>query len=982
MAGTQGLTTQTLYDADLTDSDGLETSGGMTVTNPLGGTYSVSLSAAIAKLGEPNAQGGAGIMFAAGTPGSAVVSLNAENEISFSISDAQGRSLMSGIVAKASGSGTASVLRTWSCQILDTTETINSKVYLTSLSVDALGNTTKSRSNGLGHTVQNVDQAGNISSVQYDAGGNAIVSRDPNNVGQDCVYDALGRRTQCTDTVGSVTKTGYDKSGQQISATDAKNKTTYYVFDARGRRRRETDRLSYPTEWEYDAAGNLLSLKDAENQITAYGYNDAGQRITEQYPDHVAGATIGQAGYGTITYGYDALGRRITKQDQQGDVTSYNFDMSGRMLTRGYVGHASGPLAGQTNTDTFTYDRAGRMLSGVKGRYNNTVTFSYDDRGQQIQETLTTHGQTYTVGYVKNILNQTTQLQYPDGSLVDRAYTNRGQLQAVNYTPLAGALSSVATFTYDAGGRETQRNLGNGLTTTRSYFADNQIQSIATPTVETLTYTYDANKNPTSETRSGVMAPYSWTTGPTGYDDEDRLTNWQRTNGDSQSWNLSPVHDWNSTTINGAVQTRTHGPTHEILTMSGAQVSPSPATLQHDTKGNMTTDDRGCGMSWDFDNMLQSFVANGVTGLKNATYEYDAIGRQVATIVTPSSGAVTRTVVVQAGFRPVAAFNLIEGSSNIDAKTVFGTYLDEVLASIDATSLLEIKRWINQDRHYSPLAISSADTTTVVQFAYQAYGDRQAAPNTANETYLFAFTGAIRASESYNSLFRYRTAVHSTGRFASRDPLGSVDTPNLYALMRSSPLRYVDPMGKQVGVPGGPRKPIRFRSCCGHTRTCSLVNPFCGEFWTVGQKNFTSGPNTVACALPAGTAATAQNLALATSACCTTDKPLGNINMYSRCSPWVSQGQAGGCGKDGETPNRGCENELSTFFKQLDLLINGNSPGADPLEAIPDPGEVANQCRTLCQCWFGVNTPAAGFCVHNTFCVPVMDAAGFPGQQY
>ena len=82
VAGTQGLTTQTLYDADLTDNIGLETSGGMTVTNPLGGTYSVSLSAAIAKLGQPIAQGGAGISFAVGTPGSAVVNINAENEIS------------------------------------------------------------------------------------------------------------------------------------------------------------------------------------------------------------------------------------------------------------------------------------------------------------------------------------------------------------------------------------------------------------------------------------------------------------------------------------------------------------------------------------------------------------------------------------------------------------------------------------------------------------------------------------------------------------------------------------------------------------------------------------------------------------------------------------------------------------------------------------------------------------------------------------
>ena len=250
VSGTQGLTTQTLYDADLTDNVGLETAGGIPVTNPLGGTYTVSLNAAIAKLGQPIAQGGSGITFAAGTPGSAVVSLNAENEVSFSISDAQGRSLMSGILNPhdAVAPNTAGTLLTWSCIVPDTTETIDRKVYLTSLSVDALGNTTKSRSNALGHTVQSVDQSGNVSTVQYDAGGNAIISRDPNSVGQDCIYDALRRRAQCTDTVGSVTASGYDKSGQQITATDAKNKVTHYAFDARGRRWKETDRLTLPTE--------------------------------------------------------------------------------------------------------------------------------------------------------------------------------------------------------------------------------------------------------------------------------------------------------------------------------------------------------------------------------------------------------------------------------------------------------------------------------------------------------------------------------------------------------------------------------------------------------------------------------------------------------------------------------------------------------------------------------------------------------------
>ena len=801
VAGTQGLTTQTLYDANLTDNSGLETTTGITVTNPLGGTYTVSLAAAITKLGQPIAQGGAGITFAAGTPGKAVVNINAENEISFSISDAQGRSLMSGIVARPSGAGTSSELRTWSCNVPDTTETINSKVYLTSLSVDALGNTTKSRSNGLGHTVQSVDQAGNISTVQNDAGGNAIIIRDPNNVGQDCVYDALGRRTQCTDTVGSVTKTGYDKSGQQISATDAKNKTTYYVFDAQGRKRRETDRLNYPTEWSYDAAGNLLSLKDAENQITSYTYNDAGQRVTEQYPDHVAGATIGTTGYGIITFGYDALGRRTSKQDQQGDVTSYNFDMSGRMLTRGYVGHASGPLAGQTNTDTFTYDRAGRMLSGVKGRYNNTVTFSYDDRGQQTQETLTTHGQTYTVGYQKNVLGQTTRLVYPDGSLVDRAYTNRGQLQAVNYTPLNGALSSVATFTYDAGGRETQRNLGNGLTTTRSYFADNQIQSIATPTVETLTYTYDANKNPTSESRSGVMAPYSWSTGPTGYDHEDRLTNWSRTNGDSQTWNLSPVHDWNSTTINGAVQTRSHGPAHELLTMSGAQVTSSPRTLTYDPKGNMTTDDRGCGMIWDFDNMMQSFAGNGVTDLKNATYEYDAIGRRCATSIVELGEEVETAILVNSGVSELCEFSP-SSIATILSTSIYADDIDDLLSYREHGVTSSELRWVHLDRRRTPLSVIDSVGVVEEYYAYTSHGecrilsplgyplDRQSSQLRVHKR---GYTGRGADVESSQINFRTRSFSSSVGRFTGRDFAKYLEGGSLYNAYFVP--RGVDPFG-------------------------------------------------------------------------------------------------------------------------------------------------------------------------------------------
>jgi len=98
-----------------------------------------------------------------------------------------------------------------------------------------------------------------------------------------------------------------------------------------------------------------------------------------------------------------------------------------------------------------------------------------------------------------------------------------------------------------------------------------------------LSYTWDANKNKTSESITGVMSGYGFTSGGTTYDFEDRLTGYARASGTfNQSWNLTSVGDWTSVTTNGIAQNRTHGPTHELLTAGGSSVVT-------DVKGNMTT---------------------------------------------------------------------------------------------------------------------------------------------------------------------------------------------------------------------------------------------------------------------------------------------------------------------------------------------------------------------------------------------------------
>ncbi len=173
--------------------------------------------------------------------------------------------------------------------------------------------------------IQSIDQLDKVTTFTYDAGGNQLSVRDPNNVGADMVYDQLGRNTSRTDTVGDVTSTVYDKAGNAVKQTDAKGKFTTIAFDSRGRRKSTSDRITAVTSFTYTPLGQLASLTDAENQTTSYTYDARGSKLTEQYPDHTAGSTPGQIGYGIVTFVYDAAGRTLRKQDQQGTPSPSNM---------------------------------------------------------------------------------------------------------------------------------------------------------------------------------------------------------------------------------------------------------------------------------------------------------------------------------------------------------------------------------------------------------------------------------------------------------------------------------------------------------------------------------------------------------------------------------------------------------------------------------------------------------------------------------
>ena len=179
-------------------------------------------------------------------------------------------------------------------------------------------------------------------------------------------------------------------------------------------------------------------------------------------------------------------------------------------------------------------------------------------------------------------------------------------------------VSLVNTQLYDDGGRRDKNTYGNDVEIDYDFRLDNLIASIKTThpaggpiglgpggpglpggpggpggpslpsTVDDYVYDYDENGNKISETISGGVNGLSdfgfvttGTGGADGYDGEDRVTNWTRTDGFNRTWDLSKVGDWSShsDSVNGTV-TRKHNGAHETEWVGNHEILS-------DAKGNI-----------------------------------------------------------------------------------------------------------------------------------------------------------------------------------------------------------------------------------------------------------------------------------------------------------------------------------------------------------------------------------------------------------
>jgi RHS repeat-associated protein len=297
------------------------------------------------------------------------------------------------------------------------------------------------------------------------------------------------------------------------------------------------------------------------------------------------------------------------------------------------------------------------------------------------------------------------------------------------------------------------------------------------------------------------MSGYSFTVPTTGYDDEDRLVDFDGAADQvDQSWNLSLVGDWDSVTTDSTTQNRTHGPTHELLTAGGSSVA-------HDAKGNMTSipanlrdSSDPLALNWDFDNRMKSADTDNDSAA-DVFYEFDALGRRVA-----RDDGTQDTIFVQVGQQTIADY--VSGTAAASPEYIYawGSYIDELILRTEPSGT---DLHYHRNQQYSTYAVTNSTGAIQERYAYSPYGEltiTDASGTTRSASTMdsrYTYTG--REWDADLGLYHFRARMYDAGvgRFCSRDPLKYNGGQWLvYGFVQAQPLSSSDPFGLHPAIAG------------------------------------------------------------------------------------------------------------------------------------------------------------------------------------
>jgi RHS repeat-associated protein len=628
-----------------------------------------------------------------------------------------------------------------SAQQLTTSSTVN-------------GHTDTTVYNAAAHTVTFTSPAGRQVVTTYDVKGRVVQTQVGTLSPTTFTYNALGQLTGSSQGTRAITL-GYDASGNWSSTTDGVGHTTSVDFPATSRTATHTWPGSRTFSASFDANGNVVSVTPPDR--TPYAYTFTPVDLPESYTPPVVGTPA------TTTFSY-----RLDRQLQQitrpaGDTVTFTHDAAGRVQT----------LAASGRTLTWTYSPTTGLPTSLTGA-DVSQAFTYDGT-LPLEETWSgavsgTVGTTWDTDFrpATQSVNGAASVTFEYDA--DGLLTKTGQLTIMR-APATGLITATALGSLT----ETRGLNGYGEVDSRQYafggtplFASSQMRDAAarvTQSTETIggvthvaTYGYDPEGRLWTVTIDGVLAAtYTYDT------NDNRLTH-VTTSGTTTS-----SYDAQDRLVTAGARSYTYTPTGEWLTKS--VTAGGTTTYTYDALGNLT----------------QVALPGGTT----VSYLIDGSSRRVGRAI---NGTATHRWIYEGTLRIVAE---LDATGQVVSRFVHGTASNVPDYMVRGATTY---RLVTDERGSVRLVVDVATGTIAQRLDYDAWGVVTTDTNQGFQPFGFAgglydpLTGLVR--------FGARDYDAETGRWTAKDPVGFIDSANLYIYLQNNPVSAIDPTGLSWGRVG------------------------------------------------------------------------------------------------------------------------------------------------------------------------------------
>ncbi|WP_395541057.1 RHS repeat domain-containing protein [Neotabrizicola sp. sgz301269] len=616
------------------------------------------------------------------------------------------------------------------------------------------------------------DELGNVSRTEYSDGTN------PATFWEETEFDGLSRILKTVGAMGQEWDFAHDVEDNLTGETDPLTYGTTHAYDALNRLISTVDRESFTTGMDYDAHDRLTEYTDPRSIETAFTYNGFGEVVTETSADR-----------GTIQYTHDRRGLVTSRTDGRGITVNYAYDNGGRLTLIDYPSGGIGDIA-------FTWDQPylGVPVDSNKGHMGRIddgtirMDFGHEVTATGPRVTMTAlypAARSYTVVEETDFEGNATRTVYPSGRevLVDFGDDNRSSRIRVKdgatYTTLLDQM------TYAPNGPMISALYGDGYTQIRSYDLSYRLTGIedalGATQLRDVSYGYEGRDNISAITDALVPGNSE----SFGYTPRESLASASGPYG-SLGFTYDGVGNRVSYSFVAGTDGYVYPTTSNRLTLINLATGGTRG-FSYDGAGNVVAEARsGATHAYGYDaaGRMATFQINGFL---QASYKYDAMGRQA--IRTLTSGPVTIHSVFDSQGRRIAEYN--ETSGALIREYVWNGW--EPIALIESG----VVYFVRADHIGRPVFATNASGVKVWSASYLPFGEVHIATGALPDN---RFPGQWYQSESGLHQNWMRDYDPTTGRYLQADPLGLVDGASVYGYVRQNPGRWVDPRGENPAL--------------------------------------------------------------------------------------------------------------------------------------------------------------------------------------